>query len=207
MQPFEDGISQMDLQDFRNPASPVRCKTTAHQDLPPSTHGWAEKALIYSARSDTTSNWPVECDGAEAEHGGRAEEFVQELEGLAEDGGVKPPAAAGAGAQRDVEGHAHQAGADPRARHVLHEAVGHGLEDVGAAGAPQHRGISCGEYAHVSLENTVFTVCWLLIDYFSDWLFLSPDTVVFHCMSTKTNRVPALVQQASSVVNSEPPRS
>lgn len=100
---------------------------------------------MHSAGGDTDSNGPVECDGTEAEHGGRAEELVQELEGLAEDGGVKPPAAAGAGAQRDVEGDTHQAGADPRARHVLHEAVGYGLEDVGAAGAPQHRGISCGE--------------------------------------------------------------
>lgn len=131
---------------------------------------------------------------------------MQELEGLAEDGGVKPPAAAGAGAQRDVEGDTHQAGADPRARHVLHEAVGHGLEDVRAAGAPQHRGISCGEYAHVSLENTVFTVCcvhvcvficvsYSMTDYFFDWLFLSPDTVVFHCTYTKTNRLPALAQR------------
>lgn len=108
--------------------------------------------------NDTTSNWPVERDGAEAEHGGRAEEFVQELEGLAEDNGVKPPAAAGAGAQRDVEGDAHQAGADPRARHVLHEAVGHRLEDVGAAGAPQHCGVSCREGVYMSSGNAVFTV-------------------------------------------------
>lgn len=68
---------------------------------------------------------------------------MQELEGLAEDDGVKPPAAAGAGTQHNVEGHARQAGADPRARHVLHEAAGHGLEDFGAAGAPQHCGVSC----------------------------------------------------------------
>lgn len=70
---------------------------------------------------------------------------MQELEGLAEDDGVKPPAAAGAGAQRNVEGDAHQAGADPRARHVLHKAAGHGLEDARAAGAPQHRGVPCRE--------------------------------------------------------------
>lgn len=84
---------------------------------------------------------------------------MQELEGLAEDDGVKPPAAAGTGAQCDVEGDAHQAGADPRARHVLHEAVGHRLEDVGAAGAPQHCGVSCGEGVYMFSGNNVFTVC------------------------------------------------
>lgn len=165
----------MDPQDFRNPASPVRYKTAAHQRL----------AALFDENDDTTSNWPVQCDGAEAEHGGRAEEFVQELEGLAEDGGVKPPAAAGAGAQRDVEGDAHQAGADPRARHVLHEAVGHRLEDVRAAGAPQHRGISCGEYAHVSLEDTVFTVCCVRVCVFicvwlTVWLIISLIGCSFH---------------------------
>lgn len=57
-------------------------------------------------------NRPVKCDGAETEHGGRAEEFMQELEGLAEYRRVKPPAAARAGAQGNVEGDAHQAGTD-----------------------------------------------------------------------------------------------
>lgn len=69
---------------------------------------------------------------------------MQELEGLAEYRCVKPPAAAGAGAQCNVEGDAHQASTDSRARHVLHEAVGDGFKDVGAAGAPQDCGISCG---------------------------------------------------------------
>lgn len=113
--------------------------------------------MIYAegaTASSTTSHQPVQRDGAEAEHGGRAEELVQELEGLAEDDGVEPPAAAGAGAQCDVEGDAHEAGADPRACHVLHEAAGHRLEDVGAAGAPQHCGVSCGEGHHMSLGIT-----------------------------------------------------
>lgn len=88
---------------------------------------------------------PVECDGTETEHGGRAEEFMEELDGLADDQRVKPPAAARAGSESDVEGDAHQAGADSRARQVLDEAVGHGFKDICAAGAPQDRGISCGE--------------------------------------------------------------
>lgn len=69
---------------------------------------------------------------------------MEELDGLAEHQSVKPPAAARAGSERHVEGNAHQAGADTRARQVLDESVGHGLEDVRAAGAPQHRGITCG---------------------------------------------------------------
>lgn len=69
---------------------------------------------------------------------------MEELDGLAEQQSVQPPAAARAGSQCNVEGNADQAGADPRARQVLDEAVGHGFKDVRAAGAPQHRGISCG---------------------------------------------------------------
>lgn len=152
MQPFDDGIFKMDLQDLSNLASPVSYTATAFLELPPSTHDWAQVLILcWTTANSTTFNWPVECNGAEAEHGGRAEELVQELEGLAEDDGVKPPAAAGAGAQCDVEGDAHQAGADPRARHVLHKAVGHRLEDLGAAGAPQHCGVSCGEGVYRSL--------------------------------------------------------
>lgn len=90
-------------------------------------------------------HWPVERDGTETEHGGRAEEFMEELDGLAEYQSVKPPAAARAGSERNVEGDAHQAGADSWARQVLDEAVGHGFKDICAAGAPQDRGISCGE--------------------------------------------------------------
>ncbi len=70
---------------------------------------------------------------------------MQELDGLAEQQSVEPPAAARAGSQRHVEGDADQAGADARARQVLDESVGHGFKDVGAAGAPQHRGIPCKE--------------------------------------------------------------
>lgn len=90
-------------------------------------------------------NWPVECDGTETEQSDRAEKFMEELDGLAEQQRVKPPAAAGAGSERHVEGDAHQAGADARARQVLDEAVCHRFKDIRAAGAPQHRGISCGE--------------------------------------------------------------
>lgn len=70
---------------------------------------------------------------------------MQELDGLAEQQSVKPPAAARAGSQRHVERDADQAGADARARQVLDESVGHGFKDIRAAGAPQHRGISCEE--------------------------------------------------------------
>ena len=69
---------------------------------------------------------------------------MEELDGLAQHQSVKPPAAAGAGAERHVEGDAHHAGTDTRARQVLDEAIGHGFKDACAAGAPQHCGISCG---------------------------------------------------------------
>lgn len=68
---------------------------------------------------------------------------MEELEGLAEQQRVKPPAAAGAGSKRHVKGDAHQASADPRACQVLHKAIGHRFKDIRAAGAPQHRGIAC----------------------------------------------------------------
>lgn len=42
-------------------------------------------------------NWPVECDGTETEHINWAEEFMEELDGLAEHQSVKPPAASRAG--------------------------------------------------------------------------------------------------------------
>lgn len=90
-------------------------------------------------------NRPVQRDGTEAEHCDRAEELVQELEGFAEQQSVQPPAAARAGAQHYVEGDAHQPSADPRAGQVLDEPVGDRLEDVCAAGAPQHGGVTCGE--------------------------------------------------------------
>lgn len=156
MQPCDDGIFKLVLQDVSNQASPASDRATAPLNWLPFTHDWTH-VLIDAEQA--TSNWPVERDGAEAEHCGRAEEFVQELEGLAEDDGVEPPAAEGAGAQCDVKGDAHQAGADPRARHVLHKAVGHRLEDVGAAGAPQDCGVSCGEGVYMFSGNNVFTVC------------------------------------------------
>lgn len=70
---------------------------------------------------------------------------MEELDGLAEQQSVKPPAAARAGSERNIEGNADQAGADPRTCQVLDESVCHGLKDIRAAGAPQHRGISCEE--------------------------------------------------------------
>ena len=105
----------------------------------------ARKVSFCSQRPTDSLNLPVKCDGAEAEHSDRAEEFMEELDGLAEHQSVEPPAAAGARSERDVEGNAHQAGADTRARQVLDEAAGHRFKDVSAAGAPQHRGIACGE--------------------------------------------------------------
>lgn len=77
---------------------------------------------------------------------------MEELDGLAEQQSVKPPAAARAGSKRHVEGNAHQAGADTRARQVLDESVGRRLKDIRAAGAPQHSGISCGEEGSRDLE-------------------------------------------------------
>lgn len=70
---------------------------------------------------------------------------MEELDDLAEQQSVKPPAAARAGSECHVEGNAHQAGTDTRARQVLDEAIGDGFEDVCAARAPQHCGISCVE--------------------------------------------------------------
>lgn len=101
--------------------------------------------LVSIERQTRFLNWPVKCDGTETEHSGRAEEFMKELDGLAEYQSVKPPAAARAGSKCNVEGNTHQAGTDTWARQVLDEAVGHGFKDIRAAGAPQHRGISCGE--------------------------------------------------------------
>lgn len=70
---------------------------------------------------------------------------MEELDGLAEHQSVEPPAAAWARSKRNVEGNAHQAGADTWARQVLDEAAGHRFKDISAAGAPQHHGITCGE--------------------------------------------------------------
>lgn len=67
---------------------------------------------------------------------------MQELDCSTQHQRVDPEAAARAGVQEHVEGHAHQAGADTRAGQVLNEASGDRLEDVGAAGAPQHGGIA-----------------------------------------------------------------
>lgn len=70
---------------------------------------------------------------------------MEELDGLAEQQGVEPPAAARAGSECHVEGDAHQAGTDARTCQVLDEAIGHRFKDVCAAGAPQYGGISCGQ--------------------------------------------------------------
>lgn len=57
MQPYADDISQMDPQDFRNPASPVRYKTTAHQRLA-AFHPWLsrESVDLFDENDDATSN-------------------------------------------------------------------------------------------------------------------------------------------------------
>lgn len=87
---------------------------------------------------------PVQSDGAEAEHGDGTAELLQELDSLAHDQSVKPPAATWTDPERDVKGNACQARADPRARQVLDEAAGGRFEDAGGAGAPQHHDIACG---------------------------------------------------------------
>lgn len=70
---------------------------------------------------------------------------MEELDGLAEQQGAKPPAAVRAGSQRHVEGDARQSGADSRTGQVFDEAIGYGFEDVCGAGAPQYGDIPCGE--------------------------------------------------------------
>ena len=67
---------------------------------------------------------------------------MQKLDCLADQQCAEPPATRRASAQGHVERHTHQAGTDARTRQVLDEAPGHRLEDVGAAGAPQHHGIT-----------------------------------------------------------------
>lgn len=99
-----------------------------------------------------TMNQPVECDGAETQHGDGAKEFMEELDDLADHQRVKPPAATRAGPQRHIEGNAHQACTDPWTRQVLDEAIGHRFKDIRAAGAPQHCGVTCGEKRWKSLE-------------------------------------------------------
>lgn len=88
--------------------------------------------------------WPVQSDGAEAEHSDGAVELLEELDSLAHNQSVKPPAAAGADPERDVEGNARQARADPRARQVLDEAAGDRFKDARGAAAPQHGTIAWG---------------------------------------------------------------
>lgn len=63
----------------------------------------------------------VQGNGREAEDSHRAEDFVQKFEDLAEEHGVDPPATVRAGAEDDVEGHADQAGTNPRAGQVFNE--------------------------------------------------------------------------------------
>lgn len=70
---------------------------------------------------------------------------MEELDCLAEQQSVEPPAAARAGSECHVERDADQAGTDARACQVLNEAVGHRFKDVCAAGAPQHGGVACGQ--------------------------------------------------------------
>lgn len=87
---------------------------------------------------------PVQSDGAETEHSDGTAELLEELDGLAHEQSVKPPAATRTDPERDVKGNARQARADPRARQVLEEAAGDRSEDARGAGTPQHRDIACG---------------------------------------------------------------
>lgn len=121
-----------------------------HLDAPPPKPRACERA----------PDSPVQRDGAEAQHGGGAEEFVQEPEGLAEQRRLQPRAAAGAGPQRHIKGNAEQGGADTGTRQVLHEAVGHWFEDAGAARAPQHRRITCGGWEGQHSERASLWWWW-----------------------------------------------
>lgn len=79
---------------------------------------------------------PVQGNGREAEDSHRAEDFVQKLNDLAEEHGVDPPATVRTGAKDDVEGHADQAGTNPRAGQVFNEPVGDRFEHGCAASRP-----------------------------------------------------------------------
>lgn len=100
---------------------------------------------MHTLKSIMFLHLPVQCDGAEAENGDRAEEFVEELESFAEHQRVKPQAAPRIGSECHIKGDAHQAGTDTRPCQVLDESIGHCFKDVCAAGAPQHSGITCRE--------------------------------------------------------------
>lgn len=119
--------------------------------------------VIPSLRPSQRQAWgwtsPVQGDGSEAEHSDRAEEPVQELDGLAEHWRVDPEAATRAGVQEHVERHAHQAGADAWAGQVLNEAPSDCLEDVGAAGAPQHDSISWARERDKVNDKMYWEVC------------------------------------------------
>lgn len=58
---------------------------------------------------------------------------MQKFDNLAEEHGIDPPATVRAGAEYDVEGHADQAGTDPRAGQVFNEPVGDRFEHSCAA--------------------------------------------------------------------------
>lgn len=93
--------------------------------------------LISSMRFQKWNLWllilPVQSNGREAEDCHGAEDFVQEFHDLAEKHGVDPPATVRTGAEDDVEGHAHQTGADTRAGQVFNEPVGNRFEHGCAA--------------------------------------------------------------------------
>lgn len=87
---------------------------------------------------------PIQGDDSEAEHSGRTEKPVQELDGFAQQKRMDPQAAQGAGTQGYVKGHTHQPSTNAGTRQVLDEEIGDRLEDIGVASAPQHCSIAWG---------------------------------------------------------------
>ncbi len=105
---------------------------------------------------------------------------MEELDDLAQHQSVKPPAAARAGSERDVEGNADQAGTDARARQVLDESVGHRFKDISAAGAPQYRGVSCEEKGKRcrALEDNQILLFWPEFDcHLPNWMQLKEENL------------------------------
>lgn len=87
---------------------------------------------------------PIQGNDRKAEHSGRTEKPVQELDGFAQQKRMDPQAAQGTGTQGYVKGHTHQPSTNARTRQVLDEEIGDRLEDIGVASAPQHCSIAWG---------------------------------------------------------------
>lgn len=85
---------------------------------------------------------PIQGDDGKAEHGGRAEQPVQELDGFAQQERMDPQTAQGTGTQGYIKGHTHQPSTNARTRQVLDEEIRDRLEDIGVTSAPQHCSIA-----------------------------------------------------------------